>query len=79
MLEHCDKIMHLWFNFNACPIHSSFGFVHLTHQNISARALFCHNTLAKVNTQLLVYNEHYAGCGCVFIPETQNLNYDVSK
>ena len=43
-------------NFDACPMHSPFGFVHLTHQNLSARALFCLNSLAKVNTQLLIYN-----------------------
>ena len=55
MLENLDKIMHLCFNFDACPMHSSFGFVHLTHQNLSARALFCLNSLAKVNTQLLIY------------------------
>ena len=48
--------MHLLFNFDACPMHSPFGFVHLTHQNLSARALFCLNSLAKVNTQLLIYN-----------------------
>ena len=40
---------------NACPMHSPFGFVNLTHQNLSARALFCLNSLAKVNTQLLIY------------------------
>ena len=56
MLENCDKIMHLRFNFDACPVHSPFGFVHLTKQNLSVRALFCHNSLAKVNTQLLIYN-----------------------
>ena len=48
--------MHLRFNFNACPMHSPFGFVHVTHQNFSARALFCLNSLTKVNTQLLIYN-----------------------
>ena len=48
--------MHLRFNFDACPMHSPSGFVHLTHQNLSARALFCLNSLAKVNTQLLIYN-----------------------
>ena len=48
--------MHLRLNFDACPMHSPFGFVHLTHQNLSARALFCLNSLAKVNTQLLIYN-----------------------
>ena len=48
--------MHLRFNFDACPMHSPFGFVHLTHQNLSGRALFCLNSLAKVNTQLLIYN-----------------------
>ena len=56
MLGNCDKIMHLRFNFDACPVHSPFGFVHLTNQNLSVRALFCHNSLAKVNTQLLIYN-----------------------
>ena len=56
MLENLDKIMHLRFNFDACPMHSPSGFVHLTHQNLSARALFCLNSLAKVNTQLLIYN-----------------------
>ena len=52
--------MHLRFNFDACPMHSPFGFVHLTHQNLSARTLFCLNSLAKVNTQLLIYNKHTA-------------------
>ena len=56
MLRNCDKIMHLRFNFDACPMHSPFGFMHLTHQNLSTLALFCHNSLAKVNTQLLIYN-----------------------
>ena len=56
MLENCDKIMYFRFNFDACPMHSPFGFVHLTHQNLRVRALFCHNSLAKVNVQLLVYN-----------------------
>ena len=50
--------MHLRFNFYACPIHSPSGFVHLTHQNLSVRALFCLNSLAKVNTQLFIYNLH---------------------
>ena len=59
MLENLDKIMHLRFNFDACPMHSPFGFVHLTHQNLSARALFCLNSLAKVNTQLLIYKYIY--------------------
>ena len=58
MLENLDKIIHLRFNFDACPMHSPFGFVHLTHQNLSARALFCLNSLAKVNTQLLIYNSN---------------------
>ena len=55
VLENSDKIMHLRFNFDACPMHSPFGFMHLTHQNLSARALFCLNSLAKVNTHLLIY------------------------
>ena len=57
VLENLDKIMHLRFNLDACPMHSPSGFVHLTHQNLSARALFCLNSLAKVNTQLLIYNQ----------------------
>ena len=55
MLENIDKIMHLRFNFDACPMHSPFGFMHLTYQNLSVCALFCLNSLAKVNTQLLIY------------------------
>ena len=56
MLKNLDKIMHLPFNFDACPMHSPFGFMHLTHQNLSARALFCLNPLAKANMQLLICN-----------------------
>ena len=48
--------MHFCFNLDAYPMHSPFRFVHLTHQNLSGRALFCHNSLAKVNMQLLIYN-----------------------
>ena len=59
VLKNLDKIMHLCFNFDACPMHSPFGFVHLTHQNLSARALFCLNSLAKVNTQLLIYKKYF--------------------
>ena len=47
MLENCDKKC-------TCPMYSPFGFVHLTHQNLCARALFCHNSLAKLNTQLSI-------------------------
>ena len=56
MLKNCDKLMHLCFNFDACPMHSPFGLVHMTHQNFSARAFFFfgHNLLAKVSTQLLI-------------------------
>ena len=46
----------------ACPVHSPFGFVHLTHQNLSACALYCLNSLAKVNTQLLIYNQRILTC-----------------
>ena len=56
MLENSDKIMHLRFHFDACPMQLPFGLVHLTHQNLSAHALFCHDLLAKVNTHLLIYN-----------------------
>ena len=53
MLENCHKIMHLRFSC-ACPMHSPFGFVHLTHQNLSVRALFCHSALAKVNKYAVI-------------------------
>ena len=45
----------LMLQFWCLPMHSPFRFVHLTHQNLSARALFCLNSLAKVNMQLLIY------------------------
>ena len=45
MLENCGKIIHFRFNLDACPMHSPFGFVHLTHQNLSVRGLFWHNSL----------------------------------
>ena len=70
MLENRDKIMHLRFNFDACPMHSPFRFVHLTHQNLSVRALFCHNSLAKVNTQLLIYKYN--------IKISRSLNYNIT-
>ena len=57
MLKNCDKIMHFRFNFDACLMHSPFVVVHLTHQNLSGHVLFCHNSLPKVNTQLLIYNK----------------------
>ena len=56
MLENLDKIMRLRFDFDACPVHSPVGSMHLTHQNLSVCALFCLNSLTKVNTQLLIYN-----------------------
>ena len=56
MLENSDKIMHLRFNFDACPVHSPFAFVHLTNQILSARALFCITSLAKVNMQLFIFD-----------------------
>ena len=54
-IENLDKIMHFHFNFDACPVHSPFVFVYLTHQNLSTLALFCLNSLAKVNMQSLIY------------------------
>ena len=54
-----------------CPMHSPSGFVHLTHQNLSARALFCLNSLAKVNTQLLIYKKSR---GLVFVHSTACLH-----
>ena len=55
MLGNCDKIMLFCFNFDTCPMHSPFGLAHLKHQNLSASALFCHNSIAKVNTRLFIY------------------------
>ena len=58
MLENCDKTMYFRFNFDACPLHTHqvCALQHLTNQNLSVRALFCHNSLAIVNMQLLIYN-----------------------
>ena len=39
-------------------LHPPFRFVHLPHQNFSARALFCLNSLAKVNMQWLIHKYH---------------------
>ena len=52
VLENCDKIMHFCFNFDACPMHLTFGFMHLTYQNLSAPAYFCNNSLAKVSISI---------------------------
>ena len=71
VLENLDKIMQLRFNFDACPMHSPFGFVHLTHQNLRARALFCLNSLAKVNTQLLIYKYE------TYVANQGNLNVNI--
>ena len=64
--------MHFPFNFDACPVHLPFGFVHLTHQNLSASALFCHNSLAEVNIQLLIYNHCFS---TFFPPIVENPNH----
>ena len=55
MLENLDKIMH--FNFDACPLHALTLRVRELNQNLSAirEHYFCLNSLAKVNTQLLIY------------------------
>ena len=55
VLENCDKIMHFFFNFDTCPILvlrviCAFD----TSKSQRVRALFCHNSLAKVNTQLSI-------------------------
>ena len=56
MLENCVKIMFLHFTFDACPMHSPFGFVRLTHQNKALYALFCQNSLTTFNEQLFIYD-----------------------
>ena len=47
-------------------MHSPFVFVYLMHQNLSVRALFCHNSLTKVYTQLLMY-EYVRTRGTIFL------------
>ena len=59
------------FAFDACPIHSPFRFGHLTHRNFSARALFCHNSFAKVITQLLRPRKKLSGCTLPTNPNVQ--------
>ena len=54
ILENCDKVMYFHFNFDACPMHSPFAFVHLMHHKLSVCALFGHNSLTKVNTHFLI-------------------------
>ena len=49
--------MHLDFNLDAFLMHLPFRFVHFMHQNLSERELFHHSSLAKINTQLSIYNE----------------------
>ena len=48
VLKNCDNIMSLSFNFDACLMDSPFGFMHLTHQNLSVYTLFCHNSQKKM-------------------------------
>ena len=45
-LENCDKIMHLRFSFDACPMHSRIRdrVLALDASNLGARALYCHNS-----------------------------------
>ena len=77
MFENCDTVMHLGFNFDACPMNSPFRFMHLKHQNLSVRALFCHNSLTIVNTQLLIYNNH-CWKNSNFHPRRSNLHNGIS-
>ena len=74
VLKNCD--------FDACLMHMPLACLHLTHQNLSARALFFHNSPAKVNTQLSIHNEDtswgnlacFRGVKHFFSPETYS-NY----
>ena len=59
--------MHLRIDFDAFPVHSPFGFMHLIHQNLSASAIFCLNSHAKVNTQLLIYDIYWVYLSLEFI------------
>ena len=59
---------------DACQVHSPFVLVHLTHQNLSAHALFCLNSLAKVNTQLLIYDYSF-----FFHSYTLECNYNTGR
>ena len=53
VLENLDKIMHLRFNFDACPMHSPFGFVHLTHQNHLARLSPCDHQKSYIRAYII--------------------------
>ena len=55
MLENCGKTMHWRFNFDACPMNAQFGFVHLTHQNFTARGLF-----VTIHSQKYIRRENIA-------------------
>ena len=48
VVENKDKVTHLRIKFDVCSVQSPFGLVHMPHQNLSACALFCINSLAKV-------------------------------
>ena len=61
----------LCFNFYACPVHLPFRFLHLTHQNLSVLALFCLNSLAKINMQLLILNNTCS----TFFPLTSEMHW----
>ena len=52
MLERCDKIMHLHFNFDACPNALTLQVRALDAWNVRVHYFV---TLAKVNMQLLIY------------------------
>ena len=71
--------MHLRISFNACPMHSPFGFVHLTHQNHGAHALFCHNSLAKVNMQLLIYKSSMVGSTAHLVIPREYTSFEISS
>ena len=47
-------------------MHSPFEFMHLTHQNLSVSALFCNDSLAKVNMQSLIYTLDLVHVGYVW-------------
>ena len=74
--------MHLRFNFDACPVHSPFGFMHLMHQDLSARALFClkftrKSKYAVINLSLTVNNnlDHWIIWILVFVKCFLKQNY----
>ena len=63
--------------FNTCLVHSHFGFVHLTHQNLSAHE-FCLNSLAKkIHSYYSIIIAHCIYCYCYCTMALQTIRVDL--